>query len=310
MLARNRYGSTQLHPLLMRPHSQETKRKPRLIHWLLLCRQGVITGQQRATPARVFDLFPFNYELDVLEMRLHELNDTVDFFVILESTRSHRGMRKPLGLARNIERFSKFADKIVHVVLDDAELLSLVSAAEASTQADFWDIDMLQHNTLLAKALKAGGGFRDDDIVMSMCSGEASELEVLCVLSVTAVAGLFSSVGDVFGAFCGPASLLRRRRTQRDSSLSLSLCRHSERLLKRSEPIVTQAFALWRALIAPWFPGFSLQKSSPRPQFHHTDAGTRTASDADEMGHAEAVRILRHCEVEPCLLYTSPSPRD
>ena len=100
-------------------------------------------------------------------MRLYELDDVVDYFVILESTRSHRGMRKPLGLARNMHRFAKFARKIVHVVLDDAELLPLAHAAQTQTNADFWGIDQLQHFTLLEKAYKAAGGFRDDDIIMS-----------------------------------------------------------------------------------------------------------------------------------------------
>jgi hypothetical protein len=45
-----------------------------------------------------------NSELDVLETRLYELNDTIDKFVILEATHTHRGVRKPLFFARNIER--------------------------------------------------------------------------------------------------------------------------------------------------------------------------------------------------------------
>jgi hypothetical protein len=63
--------------------------------------RGVTGGSMRSKPARVFDVFPFSYELDVLEMRLYELNDTVDYFVLIESTRTHRGTLKPLGFARN-----------------------------------------------------------------------------------------------------------------------------------------------------------------------------------------------------------------
>jgi hypothetical protein len=63
--------------------------------------RGVTGGSMRSKPARVLDIFPFSYELDVLEMRLYELNDTVDYFVLIESTRTHRGTLKPLGFARN-----------------------------------------------------------------------------------------------------------------------------------------------------------------------------------------------------------------
>ena len=63
-----------------------------------------LTGNVLETPVKVYDFVPFNAELDVLEMRLYELNDTVDYFVILESTLTHRAMRKPLFYARNTER--------------------------------------------------------------------------------------------------------------------------------------------------------------------------------------------------------------
>jgi hypothetical protein len=49
----------------------------------------------------VYDLCPISYELDVLEMRLFELDGLVDQFVLMESSRTHRGTFKHLGYARN-----------------------------------------------------------------------------------------------------------------------------------------------------------------------------------------------------------------
>ena len=65
---------------------------------------------------KVFDCFPFNDELDLLEIRLHELSDVVDCFVISEATFDHRGIRKPLYFLLNEARFSAFHDRIRHVV--------------------------------------------------------------------------------------------------------------------------------------------------------------------------------------------------
>lgn len=128
----------------------------------------MLTGASRPASARVFDLFPFNFELDALEMRLYELNETVDYFVILESMRNHRGIRKHLGFARNKERFAAFSHKILHFVLDDSDLWQSSQAAKNQDKTNFWDIDLRQHPTLPKKLQQVLGEFQDSDIVISM----------------------------------------------------------------------------------------------------------------------------------------------
>jgi beta-1,4-mannosyl-glycoprotein beta-1,4-N-acetylglucosaminyltransferase len=69
---------------------------------------------------RVFDCFPFFNELDLLEIRLHELAPAVDRFVLAEATTTYSGEPKPLYFSENRQRFSAFADRIAHIVIDDA----------------------------------------------------------------------------------------------------------------------------------------------------------------------------------------------
>lgn len=64
----------------------------------------------------VVDTFPFNNELDILQMRLEELYDAVDRFVLVEATKDHQDHDKPLWYMEHRERFAPWADKIVHVV--------------------------------------------------------------------------------------------------------------------------------------------------------------------------------------------------
>lgn len=71
--------------------------------------------------AKVFDCFPFFNELDVLEIRLHELAPVVDRFVILESAETYGGHQKELTFQANWQRFEKFHDKIQHVILERLE---------------------------------------------------------------------------------------------------------------------------------------------------------------------------------------------
>jgi FkbM family methyltransferase len=68
---------------------------------------------------KIYDCFPFFKELDVLELRLEELYDTVDYFVIAEATSTHSGLDKPLYLKDNWDRFAKYHDKIRYIVVDD-----------------------------------------------------------------------------------------------------------------------------------------------------------------------------------------------
>lgn len=61
----------------------------------------------------------FNDELDVLEIRLTELDKCVDRFVITEATVTQRNQPKPLYFNDNKERFAKWLPKIEHVIVED-----------------------------------------------------------------------------------------------------------------------------------------------------------------------------------------------
>ena len=65
----------------------------------------------------VYDCFIFFNELDLLEIRLNELNDVVDKFVLVEADRTFQNKPKPFIFEENKERFAKFLDKIIHIKL-------------------------------------------------------------------------------------------------------------------------------------------------------------------------------------------------
>lgn len=68
---------------------------------------------------KIFDCFTFFNELELLEIRLNELKDVVDYHVIVESPFTHSGKRKTQYYKFNKERFADFAHKIFHVSVDD-----------------------------------------------------------------------------------------------------------------------------------------------------------------------------------------------
>ena len=65
--------------------------------------------------AKVYDCFPFFGEVDLLEVRLQELYPYVDTFVIVEGLEGHSGLPHDPVYPKNLERFARFADKIIYI---------------------------------------------------------------------------------------------------------------------------------------------------------------------------------------------------
>jgi beta-1,4-mannosyl-glycoprotein beta-1,4-N-acetylglucosaminyltransferase len=61
----------------------------------------------------IIDSFMFNDELDLLELRLGQLDDVVDYFVFNEIPSTHSGKLKPLYYQENKHLFSKWNHKII-----------------------------------------------------------------------------------------------------------------------------------------------------------------------------------------------------
>ena len=67
----------------------------------------------------IIDCFIFYNELDMLNYRLHTLYDTVDYFVVVESTHTFVGKSKELFFDLNKARYQQYLDKVIHVIVDD-----------------------------------------------------------------------------------------------------------------------------------------------------------------------------------------------
>jgi len=61
----------------------------------------------------IYDCFIFFDELDLLEIRLNELDLYVGQFVLVETDETYQGAEKPLYYQENRKRFEKFVHKII-----------------------------------------------------------------------------------------------------------------------------------------------------------------------------------------------------
>lgn len=100
---------------------------------------------------KIYDCFTFFNELHLLEIRLHELNDIVDHFVLVEGQKTWQNKDKPLFFNENKHLFEPFLHKIIHIVVDAPEFVS-----------DSWANEEHSFN-----CIKLGlTGASDDDIIM------------------------------------------------------------------------------------------------------------------------------------------------
>ena len=117
---------------------------------------------------RVYDLFIFGGELDLLEARLHVLDGVVDRFVFIEADRTFSGLNRTMVFERHWSRFERFRDRIVYRAWRAAD----ASAKDALTcdrqrNRDFnsWQCQRLLRGRLSIELLAAGA--RPEDVVVS-----------------------------------------------------------------------------------------------------------------------------------------------
>jgi beta-1,4-mannosyl-glycoprotein beta-1,4-N-acetylglucosaminyltransferase len=64
----------------------------------------------------IYDCFQYFNEDHMIDLRMHILNEHVDFFVISESTKTHQGHDKKLNF--DLSKFKRYQHKIIYLVAD------------------------------------------------------------------------------------------------------------------------------------------------------------------------------------------------
>lgn len=65
---------------------------------------------------KIYNGFMFFNEFDMLDIRLNELWDTVDKFILVESPQTHRGGNKELFFDKFKSNYKKYESKLIHVI--------------------------------------------------------------------------------------------------------------------------------------------------------------------------------------------------
>jgi hypothetical protein len=100
---------------------------------------------------KIYDCFTFNNELDLLELRLEEMSSSVDYFVVVEANHTFQGSPKSLHLKNNWDRYSKWHNQIIHVVVEDMP-----------NDGNAWHNEHHQRNSIMRGLVSAA----DDDFII------------------------------------------------------------------------------------------------------------------------------------------------
>ena len=134
---------------------------------------------KRSKPAKMAVSIQYGFDVDTLEVALHQYLPFVDKIFLLESVRAHKGFHKPLiwEKVRNTPRFAKFSNMVVHLVLDDSI---------GQDKSDLFGNERQQENIRWPRIMawnKANGNyFGDDDVISFGDTDEIPSLENLNLL--------------------------------------------------------------------------------------------------------------------------------
>ena len=134
---------------------------------------------------KIYDCFMYFDEEVVVNVRLHTLNEFVDYFVIVESRFTHKG--DPRELKFDHKKFQKFRDKIIYIIDEEAypqthEIRTEDSENDRSTKLIFNAAyrENGQRN-LIAKGLKEAN---DEDLILISDVDEIPKLSGLNFKSI------------------------------------------------------------------------------------------------------------------------------
>lgn len=133
--------------------------------------------ERRKEPRRVIHGINVNHEVDFFEIRLHELADVIDLFIICESNYTAYGLPKNLTFLTLLKKgfFKEFQHKIVYLFLDHFP---------RGGKEDGWVADKYLRTFMGRNAFKQITGYRPDDIFVVSDADEVFTRDAILFLKL------------------------------------------------------------------------------------------------------------------------------
>ena len=136
---------------------------------------------------KIIDCFTFYNELDMLEFRLEELNEIVDYFVLVECIKTQVNNDKELYFLNNKDRYTKFLDKIIHIIVKD----------NIPQTSNPWDIENYQRRCI-DQGIKQLDLKSEDIIIISDLDEIPDSNTLLSIINDKGINGVYSLEQDLY----------------------------------------------------------------------------------------------------------------
>lgn len=128
---------------------------------------------------KIIDGFTFYNELEMLKYRLTLLYPIIDYFILVEATKTYANNSKELYYEKNKDTFKEFQDKIIHIIVDDMP-----------NSQNAWDLETHQRRCISRGFSKIQ--MNDDDIIIISDLDEIPNPETILKLKDTGLTTLSS----------------------------------------------------------------------------------------------------------------------
>jgi beta-1,4-mannosyl-glycoprotein beta-1,4-N-acetylglucosaminyltransferase len=129
--------------------------------------------------ARLIDCFTFYNEIEILQLRLSEIYEVVDKFILVEADKTFKGEDKPFIFEENKEKFSKWMDKIIHIRINFPDLGT----------KNPWEYEKYQRNSFMQALYFLG--LSDSDQVMITDVDEIPDASTISYIKTYPLKGLY-----------------------------------------------------------------------------------------------------------------------
>jgi len=139
----------------------------------------------------IIDCFIFYNELKMLEFRLEELYEYVDYFIIVESKKTFSGKEKKSFFQENEEMYKKYTDKIINIEVDFTDLNPNIGY-----DLNPWNNERFQRDSIKLGLAKIN--LSDDDLIIVSDLDEIPDIETIMSLDKLELESGRSLVQDMY----------------------------------------------------------------------------------------------------------------
>lgn len=135
---------------------------------------------------KIIDAFIFYNELDMLNLRLHENINLVDYFILVESSKSFTNNSKEFIFENNKDKFKHFLNKIIHIKVFDMP-----------DGTNNWAREFHQRNCI-TRGLDLVPNLNDDDIILLSDVDEIIKSETIIKLKENKISKMCNLNMDIY----------------------------------------------------------------------------------------------------------------